>query len=146
MPRLRATPLAAFERDGLKAALRKVGLPCDDVERGELLVWRFETEQDVPVGFGALEIFGRDALLRSVVALPPLRHHGFGTAIVARLEIEARALNCRAVYAVTIDADLFTRNDFTACAADEVPAAVRASAPNAHDAGVGAGVMRKSFE
>jgi amino-acid N-acetyltransferase len=146
MLRLLATPLAAFERDGVKAALRKVGLPCEDVERPELLVWRFETAQDVPVGFGALELFGRDAVLRSIVTLPPLRHHGFGTAIVAALEIEARGLNCRAVYAVTTDADLFTRNDFAACAADDLPAPVRASPQYANDAGAGAGVMRKSLD
>ena len=32
-----------------------------------------ETTEDVPVGFGGLEIYGYDALLRSLVILPPVR-------------------------------------------------------------------------
>ena len=43
-PRLLATPLAAWERDGLKAALIKTGLPADDVGEAGLLFWRFETQ------------------------------------------------------------------------------------------------------
>jgi hypothetical protein len=51
-PRVLAVPLALFERDGLKAALKKAGLPSDDV-----LFSRFETQDAVPVGFGGLEIY-----------------------------------------------------------------------------------------
>ena len=94
---LLATPLAAWERDGLKAALVKAGLPADDVGDARLLFWRFETT-DIPVGFGGLEIHGSDALLRSLVTLPPLRQIGMGAAMVAVLETEARALKCRAIY------------------------------------------------
>ena len=84
MPRRRllATPLAAWERDGLKAALLKVRLPADDVGDARLLFWRFETVEDIPVGFGGLEIHGSDALLRSLVTLPPLRQIGMGAAMV----------------------------------------------------------------
>lgn len=92
-PRLLRTPLAAWERDGLRAALVKAGLPADDVGDPRLLFWRFETYEDVPVGFGGLELYGDDALLRSVVTLPPLRQAGMGGAIVAALEAEARANN-----------------------------------------------------
>lgn len=61
MPRRRllATPLAAWERDGLKAALVKAGLPADDVGDARPLFWRFETAEDIPVGFGGLEIHGQ---------------------------------------------------------------------------------------
>ena len=62
--RLRALPLASWERDGLKMALRKAGLPMEDVDEPRLLFWRYETLSDVPVGFGGLEIHERDALLR----------------------------------------------------------------------------------
>jgi GNAT superfamily N-acetyltransferase len=93
MPRRRllATPLAAWERDGLKAALLKARLPADDVGDARVLFWRFETVEDIPVGFGGLEIHGSDALLRSLVTLPPLRQIGMGAAMVATLETEARA-------------------------------------------------------
>ena len=56
---LLATPLAAWERDGVKTALAKVGLPADDVDDPRHMFWRFETATDVPVGFGGLEIHPR---------------------------------------------------------------------------------------
>ena len=101
MRRLQATPLAPFERDGLAAALGGAGLPAADVGDPQLMFWRFETYEDIPVGFGGLEIHGRDALLRSVVTLPPLRRVGMGAAIVGVLEGEARARKCGAIYLLT---------------------------------------------
>ncbi|PWT88766.1 MAG: hypothetical protein C5B56_08200 [Proteobacteria bacterium] len=155
-PRLRATPLAAFERDGLKAALRKAGLPTDDVDQDGHLFWRFETPNDVPVGFGGLEIynsglgihdvtpvdfsglgisgrdaslqiFGRDALLRSIVIIPPLRRQGFGAAIVESIEQEARLLGCRAIYLLTTEPVFFARQGYSSCKRDDMPEAVAAS-------------------
>src|SRR6266487_1547200 len=117
---LLATPLAAWERDGLKAALVKAGLPADDVGDARLLFWRFETT-DIPVGFGGLEIHGSDALLRSLVTLPPLRQIGMGAAMVAVLETEARALKCRAIYLLTAsDANFFGRLGYAPCARSDV--------------------------
>jgi N-acetylglutamate synthase-like GNAT family acetyltransferase len=127
--RLLATPLAAWERDGLKAALVKARLPADEIDDPRHLFWRFETYEDVPVGFGGLELHGSDALLRSVVTLPPLRQVGMGAAIVAALEDEARARRCRALYLLTTtEANFFARLGYTACARNDVPDAVRASA------------------
>ena len=63
LPRLRAMPLATFERDGLKAALRRAGLPCEDMEQSGPLFWRFDTDDDIPAGFAGLEVHGPDALL-----------------------------------------------------------------------------------
>jgi GNAT superfamily N-acetyltransferase len=155
-PRLRATPLAAFERDGLAAALRNSGLPADDLDQAGHLFWRFETPNDFPVGFGGLEIyesglevpdvapvdfgslgisgrdaslqiFGRDALLRSVVILPPLRRRGFGAAIVESIEQEARSLRCRAIYLSTTDTVFFFRLGYSPCKRGDVPEAISAS-------------------
>jgi N-acetylglutamate synthase-like GNAT family acetyltransferase len=126
--RLIATPLAAWERDGVGAALAKAGLPADDIGDPYVLLWRFETYEDVPVGFGGLEIYGDDALLRSVVTLPPLRQIGMGAAIVAALEAEARARRCRAIYLLTTsEADFFARLGYRRCARENVPEGLRAS-------------------
>ena len=126
--RLLAIPLAAWERDGLKTALTKAGLPADDVEEPQPLFWRFESHQDIPVGFGGLEIYGSDALLRSVVTLPPLRQVGIGSAIVEILETEARARSCRAIYLLTTSqAGFFAGLGYAPCARSEVPDAVRQS-------------------
>jgi amino-acid N-acetyltransferase len=126
--RLLHTPLAIWERDGLKAALVKAGLPADDVGDAYLLAWRFETVEDIPVGFGCLEVYGYDALLRAVVTLPPLRRTGMGAAIVEALEAEARARRCGAVYLLTTSkAEYFGRRGYAPCAREDVPAAVRES-------------------
>ena len=126
--RLLVLPLAAWERDGLKAALVKAGLPAEHVGDPRLLFWRFETHEDVPVGFGGLAVHGDDALLHSVVTLPPLRELGMGAAIVAALEDEARAHRCRAIYLRTErERDFFAGLGYLPCAAGELPEAVRGS-------------------
>jgi N-acetylglutamate synthase-like GNAT family acetyltransferase len=126
--RLQATPLAAWEREGLKSALAKAGLPVDDVGDPQLLFWRFESYEDVPVGFGGLEIHDFDALLRSVVTLPPLRQVGMGAAIVAALETEARARQCRAIYLLTTSqVDYFAALGYAPCRRSDVPQGIRDS-------------------
>ena len=120
--RLLATPLAVWEREGVKAALIKAALPADDVDDPRVLLWRFETVEGIPVGFGGLEVFGSDALLRSLVTLPPLRQVGMGAAMVAMLETEARALKCHAIYLLTgSDTTFFARRGYAACAHRRCP-------------------------
>lgn len=106
VPRPLAFPLAPWEREGLAAALAKAGLPANDVRETDRLFWRFE-HNDVPAGFGGLEVHGKDALLRSVVTLPPMRRQGIGSAIVAALETEARIAGCRNVWLLTTSAPAF---------------------------------------
>jgi hypothetical protein len=48
--------LAVFERDGLKAALKKAGLFSENIDKPDLLFWRFETQDAVPVGFGLAQV------------------------------------------------------------------------------------------
>ena len=127
-PLLQASPLAIWERDGLKSALLGAGLPAGDVDDPRHLFWRFETFEDIPVGFGGLEIHGHDALLRSIVTLPQLRQLGMGGAIVAKLETEARAHGCAAIYLLTMsEADFFAELGYAACERDRLPDAIRAS-------------------
>src|SRR5687767_10718005 len=91
-PKLISQPLATWEREGLVATLHKAGLPIEGVTEPGLLFWRFQTIDDVPVGFGGLEVHGTHAVLRSIVTLPPLRRRGIGAAIVAAVEGEAALL------------------------------------------------------
>ena len=124
--RLVAFPLAARERDGLAAALAKVGLPADDVSEPGRLFWRF-AQDDVPVGFGGLEIHGNAALLRSVVTLPSLRRRGIGRAIVAALEAEVPRQSCRGVFLVTTDPEFFARLGYAKTSRGKVPKAIQAT-------------------
>jgi amino-acid N-acetyltransferase len=126
--RLLATPLAVWERDGLETALVRAGLPADDIRAAHVSFWRFETYEDIPVGFGGLEIHDNYALLRSVVTLPPLRQVGMGAAMVGMLEAEARSRKCSAIYLLTTsEADFFAQLGYASCAREEVPDAIHAS-------------------
>jgi len=146
-PRLNATPLAAWERDGVAAALKKAGLPADDVDSSGPLFWRFETQDLTPVGFGGLEIHGRDALLRSVVTLPPLRRRGIARAIVRALEAEARMAGCRTIWLLTTSVqDLFARLGYAECERATVPQPIRDTRQFAALCPASATVMKKSLE
>lgn len=120
-------PLAAWERDGLSAALSKAGLPAEDIDAPNLLFWRFESG-DVPVGFGGLDIHGDQALLRSVVTLPPVRRRGIGRAIVAMLEMEARVRHCRAVWLLAPAPEFFLHLGYRPCERRDVPKAIQETA------------------
>ena len=124
-----ALPLAVWERDGLKAALTKAGLPADDIFTPGPQFWRFSTDDDVPAGFGGIEVHGADALIRSVVTLPPLRGRGVGQGIVRALEAEAIVMKCAAVWLLTTTArEFFGKLGYAAIDRADVPGAIRATA------------------
>jgi N-acetylglutamate synthase-like GNAT family acetyltransferase len=91
------------------------------------LFWRFDHD-DMPVGFGGLEIHGEHALLRSVVTLPPLRKRGFGGAMVDALETEARLWKCRLIWLLTTtSAGFFERLGYVRCERADMPDAIKAT-------------------
>jgi N-acetylglutamate synthase-like GNAT family acetyltransferase len=127
-PRLFAHPLKSWERGAVSAVLAKAGLANEDVEEPHHLFWRFETNEEMPVGFGGLEPYGEDALLRSVVTLPPLRNKGIGTAIVAALETEAGLRGSRSIWIVSRAAGpFFERRGYAKCVPSVVPDLIRAT-------------------
>jgi N-acetylglutamate synthase-like GNAT family acetyltransferase len=144
--RLLATPLAVWEREGVQAALVRAGLPADDVRDPQVLFWRFETYENIPAGFGGLEVHGTDALLRSLVTLPPLRQVGLGAGMVGMLETEARVRKCRTIYLLTTSkTNFFKRLGYAECARDTAPDAIRHSRQFAVLCPAGATVMVKTL-
>lgn len=128
-PPLFALPLATWEREGLKAALARAGLPADDVAHDGPLFWRFERD-DVPVGFAGIEVHGTDAVLRSLITLPPVRQQGVGGAMIDKMEVEARARGASAIYLLTRDfVAFFARLGYAPCGRDRLPAAIAAAGP-----------------
>lgn len=145
--RLFAQPLAVWERDGLAAALTKAKLPSDDIRAEGPSFWRFVTEDHVPVGFGGIEIHGGDALLRSIVILPPLRRRGVGRTIVGLLETEAALRGASVVWLLTTEtAAFFEQLGYAACEHVQAPQAIRATVEFAWLAPVSATLMRKSLD
>lgn len=147
MPALTAIPLAVWERDGLEAALSKAGLPAGDLKEAAPRFWRFSVADDIPAGFGGLEIYGSDALMRSVVTLPPLRGRRIGAAIVTALEAEARLAKCRTVYLLTTTAQpLFEKLRYGVIDRAQAPAAIRASAQFSSLCPASAALMMKRLD
>lgn len=123
--KLIARPIPFGERDELRLALQKAHLPADDIEEPGRLFWRFERGDQVPVGFGGLEVHGKDALMRSVLALPLVQKRGIGSAIVNGLELEAFVAGCRTIWLATNSAaEFFERLGYVRCDRGEVPAAI----------------------
>jgi N-acetylglutamate synthase-like GNAT family acetyltransferase len=126
-PKLRLIPLASWERGGVTAALKRLGLPAADVEEPGHLFWRFETADTVPVGFAGLEIHRPYALLHSIVTLPPLRGRGFGHAIVREVEAQARIAGCDMAWLLTTSPDYFAHLGYIPSRHEDVPEPIRAT-------------------
>jgi N-acetylglutamate synthase-like GNAT family acetyltransferase len=146
-PKLVTYPLLIGERSALAAALKNAKLPIEDIEAPGRLFWRFETVEELPVGFGGLELYAADALLRSIVALPPVRRKGFGSAIVAALEQEAQLRSCRRLWLITTSAaEFFDRHGYVRCDRAAVPSAISATTELAALCPASADVLVKHFE
>jgi amino-acid N-acetyltransferase len=91
---------SATDLTAIRGLLDGCGLPTGDLEsaRPEFVVIR---EDDLIVAAGALQRFGRTALLRSVVVSPGRRRSGLGRRVVVELERLARAAGIDQVILLT---------------------------------------------
>lgn len=136
-----ATDLPAIEtlleacglpREGVKQALADFFL-CED--RGGLL------------GAAGLEIYGADALLRSVAVRPDCRRQGIGTLLLGRCEAHARARRSRSVYLLTLDADeYFARFGYRIVDRGDASDSIRASAEFSRLCPASAVLMRRTLD
>jgi N-acetylglutamate synthase-like GNAT family acetyltransferase len=102
---LQLEPVTGADAD-LQDALQAARLPTDDLNESGRAFFRL-TDQGKTVGFGGLEQYGEDALLRSVVVLPPQRGKGYGEAMTQRLLDQAAADGVRTAYLLTESAAAF---------------------------------------
>lgn len=81
-----------------------------------------------PVGCAGLEVYGEDALLRSVAVDEAWRGRGLGTALVEQVLGRARQHGVARVHLLTTTAaDFFARLGFRAVARADLPTALQAS-------------------
>jgi N-acetylglutamate synthase-like GNAT family acetyltransferase len=129
LPRLlTARPLAAGELPLLAATLSAASLPTGDLDEPGREFFAFRDPRGTLVGYGGIEVLGRDALLRSVITVPEMRDRAYGAAIVDRMLALALRRGVRTLYLVTTTAvPFFERLGFAAIDRAEAPPAIAAT-------------------
>ena len=89
------------------ALLGAEGLPASDLTEAHLQHFFFIGTDGTPSALVGLEIYGRDALLRSLVVSATARTQGLGSALVLHAEQYAAAHEVRALYLLTTTAESF---------------------------------------
>ncbi|WP_207790055.1 arsenic resistance N-acetyltransferase ArsN2 [Sphingosinicella humi] len=120
---LRLTRLDDSDLARLESALDAAGLPYDDVrEAGRFFYW-----SDGPhASFVGLEVFGGDALLRSLVVPLGARGKGLGRRVVETLLVEASESGIERLWLLTTTAEaFFAAIGFEPVARQEAPPAIR---------------------
>lgn len=99
--------LGANELADLAALLDEARLPSGDLSEPHRHFHRFDV--DGPIGYGGIEGFGADRLLRSIIVLPDRRGAGLGRQLVQALEQAAREQGVRRLHLLTTTAAPFFR-------------------------------------
>jgi amino-acid N-acetyltransferase len=101
-------PLMVRERppqSGVVALLEAEGLPVSDLTESHLEHFFFTGSDGAPSAIVGLELFGPDALLRSLVVSSTARSQGVGSALVLHAEGYAAAHQVRSLYLLTNTAE-----------------------------------------
>lgn len=97
-------------RAGAIRLLESAGLPASDITDEGMSAFLYVGSAHAPDALVGLEIYGADALLRSLVVAPTLRVRGVGTQLVAKAESFARARGVSTLYLLTTTAEKFFRD------------------------------------
>ena len=120
----RARPVEPDDLAQLSAALRGASLPTDDLNDPHLRLFAYEL-RGLVVGYGGLELYGENALLRSIVVAPTFRGQGMGRKIVNALVAHAKGQGVRNVYLLTTNTrDFFAQLGFVQVDRGAAPATV----------------------
>lgn len=109
--------------------LEASGLPAADLTPQHLVHFFGCGLEHSPQGVVGVEIYGTDALLRSLAVAQIARGRGCGKALVAAVEEYACKLGARRVYLLTTTAArFFEKLGYRPVSRDEVPLSIRATA------------------
>jgi len=89
------------------ALLQAQGLPVSDIADEHLEHFFFVGSDASPTGLVGLELYGADALLRSLVVGENARGQGLGSALIDHAEQYAASNNVRSIYLLTTTAETF---------------------------------------
>jgi amino-acid N-acetyltransferase len=120
-------PAVTGDLPAVRSLLTHAALPLDGVDAAFRNGLVAEAGGAV-VGAAAIEPYGPDGLLRSVVVAPELRGSGLGQSLVAAAEASACALGVRDLYLLTETAtDWFPRVGYETLPRDAAPAPIAGS-------------------
>ena len=121
---LEAQPLTRADNRRLTEWLDAEALPSGDLDEVGVRLFAFR-DGEATIGFAGLEIYGFDALLRSVVVDPASRRGGWGRAIVEAALAEALRLGSTRAFLLTTAAKAyFERLGFASIARASAPEAI----------------------
>src|SRR5277367_3177702 len=89
------------------ALLKAEGLPVSDLTDEHLEHFFYSGSDGSPTGLVGLELFGTDALLRSLVVGEQARRTGIGSALAKHAEHYAISTGVRSLYLLTTTAEAF---------------------------------------
>jgi amino-acid N-acetyltransferase len=119
-----AGPVAEAARGLLAAA----NLPNSDLTDEQLTSFFYCGPATAPSALIGLELYGSDALLRSLVVDPTLRSKGLGSALVVRAEAQAARHGIGTLYLLTTTAEaFFARRGYHRIDRTVAPAAIRST-------------------
>ena len=128
MPRPEPRPARPAELDAITRLLSDAELPVEDLAVDMLDGFFVATEGEVCIGVVGLEVFGPDALLRSLAVERRHRSRGLGARLVDAIETEAQSRGVTALYLLTTTATrFFKRLGYAAHDRAAVPPSVAAT-------------------
>jgi amino-acid N-acetyltransferase len=114
---------------GAVRLLASAGLPASDLTEEHMDAFFYDGHAAAPDAMIGIEIFGPDALLRSLVVSPALRNRGLGRLLVATAEQYARERGVNTIYLLTTTAEQFFRvRGYSLAAREAAPPAIRSTA------------------
>lgn len=115
-------------RSGVVALLEAEGQPASDLTEAHLQHFFFAGADGAPIALVGLEIYGQDALLRSLVVSAVVRTRGLGSSLLLHAEEYAAAHDVRALYLLTTTAEAyFEHRGYRRIDRAEAPTSIRST-------------------
>lgn len=110
------------------ALLAAAGLPSSHLAESYPQHFLFCGPRDAPTGLVGIELYGADALLRSLAVAPDARRAGIGSALLQLAELYAYTRRASSVYLLTTTARrFFEKRGYRLTSRESCPAAIRST-------------------
>jgi amino-acid N-acetyltransferase len=121
-----ATILMHPSRSAAVALLEAAQLPAADLTDAHMEHFFYSGPSGTPTGLVGIELYGADALLRSLAVVSGSRSTGLGSALVRHVEAHARSRGVRSIFLLTTTAaEFFARRGYRPVDRGSAPPAIR---------------------